>query len=265
MRPDAGASGRAFNGCVIIPEMKVGLFVTCVADLMRPSVAVAALRLLRAAGADPVCPAPQTCCGQVAFNGGFRKQAQVLAEKCAREFAECDRVVVPSGSCCGVFRAHLGELFRDSPKRDEMAAFGEKCRELSEFLLESNFVPAQVGGGREVAYHDCCAGLRELGIKNGPRELLRKAGWKVREMREGETCCGFGGTFAVKFGEASSSVAARKCECIEESGAGAVAMGDAGCMLNIIGALNRRGRGDIRVMHWAEALDAQAGEGGEGA
>ena len=240
--------------------MKVGLFVTCAVDLMRPQVGVAALRLLRAAGADPVCPASQTCCGQIPFNSGFRPQAQAVAEKCAREFAHCDRVVIPSGSCCGVFRAHLGEMFRDSPKRDEMLAFGKKCRELSEFLVEMEFVPPKNGEGREATYHDCCAGLRELGIKNGPRQLLQKAGWKIREMREPEECCGFGGTFSVKFGETSSVIAARKCECVEESGAATLVMGDAGCMLNVAGALSRRGRGDIRVLHLAEALAGEAAE-----
>ena len=242
------------------PGMKVGLFVSCVVDLMRPEVGVAALRLLRAAGVEPVCPASQTCCGQVAFNSGFRKQAQAVAEKCAREFAECDRVVIPSGSCCGVFRNHLGEMFRDHPRKTEMESFGKKCRELSEFLLEVGFVPEPSEQGREAAYHDCCAGLRELGIKTGPRKLLTQAGWKIREMRECEECCGFGGGFSVKFGEVSSSVAARKCECAEESGAQTLVMGDAGCMLNIIGALSRRGRSDIKVLHLAEAL-----AGGEGA
>ena len=240
--------------------MKVGLFVSCAVDLMRPRIGAAALRLMRAAGAEPVCPAAQTCCGQVAFNGGFRPQAQALAEKCAREFAECDRVVIPSGSCCGVFRARLGEMFRDSPRRQEMENFGKKCRELSEFLLETDFAPEPVGAGREAAYHDCCAGLRELGIKNGPRKLLEQAGWKIREMRDCEECCGFGGTFAVKFGEVSSAIAARKCECAEETGARFLVMGDAGCMLNIAGALSRRNRNDIAVLHLAEALAGDFGE-----
>ena len=226
---------------------------------MRPQVGAAALRLIRAAGAEPFCPAAQTCCGQVAFNSGFRPQARAVAEKCAREFAECDRIVIPSGSCCGVFRAHLGEMFRDSPKRREMEDFGKKCRELSEFLLEMEFTPAPVGEGREAAYHDCCAGLRELGIKSGPRRLLEKAGWRIREMRDCEECCGFGGSFAVKFGEASAAIAARKCECAEESGAKTLVMGDAGCMLNIAGAFSRRGRSDIAVLHLAEALAGESG------
>ena len=234
--------------------MKVGLFISCVVDLMRPEIGVASLRLLRAAGTDPVCPASQTCCGQVAFNSGFRAQAQAVARKCAREFAECDRVVIPSGSCCGVFRNHLGEMFRDHPDKAEMQSFGNKCRELSEFLVEVGFTPEPSEHAREATYHDCCAGLRELGIKSGPRKLLRQAGWKIREMRECEECCGFGGGFSVKFGELSSSVAARKCQCAEESGVKTLVMGDAGCMLNIIGALSRRGRGDIKVLHLAEAL-----------
>ena len=238
--------------------MKVGLFVPCMVDLMRPQTGAATLRLLRAAGAEPHCPESQTCCGQVAFNGGFRRQAQAIAEKCAREFAECDRVVIPSGSCCGMFRTHLGEMFRGNPKRAEMESFGAKCRELSEFLAEADFSPAQTGAGRIATYHDCCAGLRELGIKDGPRDLLRRAGWEIREMRECEECCGFGGSFAVKFGEVSSSMASRKCgfaeECAEESGADTLVLGDVGCLLNIAGAFSRRGRRDIRVVHLAEAL-----------
>ena len=241
--------------------MRVGLFVTCLVDLMRPSVGFAALRLLEAGGAEVVVPPAQTCCGQPAYNSGDRRDARALAAKVVAEFEHCDFLVAPSGSCAGMIRTHYADLFVDDPtmlKRVE--ALAAKTRELTDFLaneLKIDRVPGRFDG--RVTYHDCCAGLREMGVKTQPRSLLANvAGLTVEEMAEPETCCGFGGTFSIKFGEISTRLAENKCGHITASGADAVVLGDVGCMLNIEGRLRRLGDRKTKVLHVAEVL---AGEG----
>ena len=236
--------------------MRVGLFVTCLVDLMRPSVGFAALRLLEAAGATVVVPPAQTCCGQPAYNAGDRKDARALAAKLIAEFEGCDFLVAPSGSCSGMIRTHYGELFADDPAMSaRVAALAAKTRELTDFLVNEaklDRVPGRFDG--TVTYHDCCAGLREMGTKRQPRALLAKvSGLELKEMADCETCCGFGGTFSVKFGEISSRLADNKCGHIAASGADAVVLGDVGCMLNIEGRLRRLGN-DKQVLHVAEVL-----------
>ncbi len=237
--------------------MKVGLFVTCLVDLMRPSIGFAALKLLEAANYEVVVPNTQTCCGQPGWNSGDRKSARALAQKLIGEFESCRYVVVPSGSCAGMIRAHFPEVFRDEPSmRAEAERLGERTYELTEFLVKvakRTIVPGSFEG--TVTYHDSCSGLRELGIKAQPRRLLAKvAGLKLVEMQECETCCGFGGTFSIKYGDISSAMAENKCAHIEASGAQAVVLGDLGCMLNIEGRLRRRGDAKTRVLHVAEVL-----------
>jgi L-lactate dehydrogenase complex protein LldE len=237
--------------------MRVGLFVTCLVDLMRPSIGFAALRLLEAAGADVVVPAGQTCCGQPAYNSGARADAKALAAKVVAEFEECDFVVAPSGSCSGMIRTHYAELFADDPAlRSRVEALAAKTRELTDFLvneLRIDSVPGRFDG--KVTYHDCCAGLREMGVKAQPRALLAKVpGLAIDEMAECETCCGFGGTFSIKFGEISARLADNKCGHIAASCADAVVLGDLGCMLNIEGRLRRRGDHRTKVLHVAEVL-----------
>jgi L-lactate dehydrogenase complex protein LldE len=243
--------------------MRVGLFVTCLVDLMRPSIGFAALRLLEAAGAEVVVPSAQTCCGQPAYNSGDRADARALAAKVVAEFEDCDFLVAPSGSCSGMIRTHYGELFADDPamlKRVE--ALAAKTRELTDFLvndLRVERVPGRFDG--TVTYHDSCAGLREMGVKSQPRALLAKvAGLRIDEMAECETCCGFGGTFSIKFGEISARLADNKCGHIAASGVDAVVLGDLGCMLNIEGRLRRRGDMKTKVLHVAEVL---AGKGSD--
>jgi L-lactate dehydrogenase complex protein LldE len=237
--------------------VRVGLFVTCLVDLMRPRIGFAALRLLEAAGCEVVVPKLQTCCGQPAYNSGDRASARVLARKVLGEFEGLDYVVVPSGSCAGMIRAHFPGLFRDEPgdlKRCEQLR--DRTYELSDFLaniVKLRSVPGSFRG--TVTYHDSCSGLRELGIKSQPRALLAKVpGLALKEMNEAETCCGFGGTFAVKFGDISTHIAERKCANIVASGADAVVLGDLGCMLNIEGRLRRRGDTKTKVLHVAEVL-----------
>ena len=237
--------------------MRVGLFVTCLVDLMRPSIGFAALRLLEAGGATVVVPLEQTCCGQPAYNSGDRADARALAAKVVAEFEGCDFLVAPSGSCSGMIRTHYADLFSDDPAMlARVEALAAKTRELTDFLvgeLRLASVPGRFAG--TVTYHDSCSGLREMGVKSQPRALLAKVpGLKVSEMAECETCCGFGGTFAVKFVEISTRLADNKCGHIAASGADAVVLGDLGCMLNIEGRLRRRGDAKTRVLHVAEVL-----------
>ena len=237
--------------------MKVGLFVTCLVDLMRPNIGFAAIKLLEAAGCEVVVPAGQTCCGQPGYNSGDRKAAQALAKKLMREFSACDFVVVPSGSCGGMIRTHYSELLSEFPElREEVKDLARKTHELTDFLVNVarlERVPGRFSGS--VTYHDACSGLRELGVKSQPRALLSKVpGLTIREMQQPEQCCGFGGTFAVKYGDISSRIADLKCEDVQSSGADALVLGDLGCMLNIEGRLRRRGDTGTRVLHVAEVL-----------
>jgi len=237
--------------------MRVGLFVTCLVDLMRPSVGLSALKLLEDAGCEVLVPATQTCCGQPAYNSGDRRPAQALARKVLSEFSGCDYVVVPSGSCGGMIKVHYPQLLEEFPElRSEAQRLAHKVWELADFLVSVLGVQ-QVAGRFEgtVTYHDCCSGLRELGVKLQPRELLAKVpGLTLREMGSPEQCCGFGGTFAVKFGDISAHITDEKCTDIARTGADAVVLGDVGCMLNIEGRLRRRGDDQTKVLHFAEIL-----------
>lgn len=242
--------------------MKVGLFVTCVVDMMRPRIGFAALRLLEEAGCEVVVPTDQTCCGQPAFNSGDRAAARRLARKLIAEFEELDYVVVPSGSCGGMIRRHFPALFDDDPDMHRRAVtLAARTYELSDFLVGIARVERVPGDFRgTVTYHDSCSGLRELGVKSQPRALLGlMPGVTIREMGESEACCGFGGLFSVKYGDVSARIAERKCDDIRATAADAVVLGDLGCMLNIEGRLRRMGDERTRVLHIAEVL---AGEDG---
>lgn len=237
--------------------MRVGLFVTCLVDLMRPRIGFAAIRLLEAAGCEVAVPQTQTCCGQPAYNSGDRASAKALARKVLAEFERYDYVVAPSGSCAGMIRVHFPDVFSDEPEQLQRARrLGERTYELTDFLVNVARLQSVPGKcNKAVTYHDSCAGLRELGVKAQPRALLAKVpGLTLREMSEAETCCGFGGTFAVKFGEISAHIAERKCANISDCGAGAVVLGDLGCMLSIEGRLRRRGDMKTQVLHVAEIL-----------
>ena len=241
--------------------MRVGFFVTCLVDLMRPSIGFAAMRLLEAGGAEVYVPPEQTCCGQPCYNSGDRAGTLALATRVLEEFEGCDYLVAPSGSCSGMIRTHYADVFRDDPallrRAESLAA---KTWELTSFLtdvLKLEAVPGSLPA--TVTYHDSCAGLREMGVKRQPRALLAKVpGLTLAEMPECENCCGFGGTFSIKFGEISARMADNKCQHIAESGAEAVVLGDLGCMLNIEGRLRRRGDAKTRVLHVAEVLAGES-------
>jgi L-lactate dehydrogenase complex protein LldE len=241
--------------------MRVGFFVTCLVDLMRPSIGFAALKLLEANGADVFVPDAQTCCGQPAYNSGDRVDAIAFARKLIAEFEGCDYLVAPSGSCSGMIKTHYADLFADAAMSARARKLGAKTYELTDFLanvMKVATVPGTFTG--KVTYHDCCAGLREMGVKAQPRALLGKLpGVSLAEMAECETCCGFGGTFAIKFGEISARLADNKCQNIANAGVDAVVLGDLGCMLNIEGRLRRRGDTRTKVLHIAEVLAGEAG------
>ncbi len=237
--------------------MKVGLFVTCLADLMRPRIGFAALKLLESTGYEVIVPPTQTCCGQPGYNSGDRASAQSIAKKVLREFDDCEYVVVPSGSCGGMIKAHYPELFSEFPELAKDAeVLARRTYELTDFLVnvaKINDVPSGFAG--TVTYHDSCSGLRELGVKQQPRALLAKLPkLTLKEMNTPEQCCGFGGTFAVKYGDISARIADQKCDDICATGAGALVLGDLGCMLNIEGRLRRRGDHQTKVLHIAEVL-----------
>lgn len=244
--------------------MKVGLFVTCLVDLMRPRIGFAALELLKDAGCEVVVPEAQTCCGQPGYNSGERASAVALARKVAREFADCEYVVAPSGSCAGMIRAHYPELLGDVPEaeREALRALSARTYELTDFLVNiMHYQGKSKTSIKTITYHDSCSGLRELGVKQQPRALLAQVeGAQLKEMDECEQCCGFGGSFALKFGEISSHIADRKCENIAASGADAVVLGDLGCMLNIEGRLRRRGDATTQVLHVAEVLAGETAD-----
>ena len=236
---------------------RVGLFVTCLVDMMRPRIGFAALKLLEGAGFEVVVPGSQTCCGQPGWNSGERASARALAEKLIGEFESCDYLVAPSGSCTGMIKTHYPALFAgEGAWLARVEALAAKSWELTDFLL--NVARLETPPGRfsgTLTYHDSCAGLRELGVKQQPRRLLAKMpGVTLKEMKDSEVCCGFGGTFSIKFGEISAAMAETKCDHIAASGAGTVVLGDLGCMLNIEGRLRRLGDERTQVLHVAEVL-----------
>ncbi len=235
---------------------RVALFVTCLVDLHRPSVGFAAIKLLEQAGCDVEVPRAQTCCGQPAYNSGDRRTAQDLARGVLDAFGGFDYVVVPSGSCGGMIAHHFPALFEDDPNlRARAEALGAKTFELVQFLADVMGVEAvQAAYAGRATYHDSCSGLRELGIKQQPRDLLRSvAGLELVEMAEPDVCCGFGGTFCVKYPEISTRMVSDKTADIVASGADTLLAGDLGCLLNMAGRLSRQGHA-VRVRHVAEVL-----------
>ncbi len=239
----------------------VGLFVTCLVDLQRPNVGFASIRLLEAAGCKVVVPESQTCCGQPAYNSGDNASAQRIARNVIEAFEGLDHVVAPSGSCAGMIREHFPELFEgDAEWQPRAQALAERTHELTSFLIDvlgadpAQLIPDTARFDGIVTYHDSCSGLRELGIKEQPRALLASVtGLDLKEMDDTEVCCGFGGTFCVKYPDISERMVSDKAALVKATGAGAVLGGDMGCLLNIAGRLSRLDQ-DVRVYHVAEVL-----------
>ena len=249
---------------------RVGLFVTCLVDLFRPNVGFAAVKLLRAAGCDVEVPRAQTCCGQPAYNSGDLKNTREIAKQVIDAFEEFDYVVAPSGSCAGMLKLHYPKLFAsDAGWQQRAQALAARCHELVSFITDvcgTDNVDASFD--HSVTYHDSCSGLRELAIHAQPRKLLASVrDLRLSEMRDADVCCGFGGTFCIKYPEISARMVSDKMANTEASGADNVLGGDLGCLLNIAGGLKRYGS-KIKVYHVAEVLadmaDVRAiGEGEE--
>jgi L-lactate dehydrogenase complex protein LldE len=238
---------------------RVGLLVTCLVDLMRPAVGFAAVKLLEDAGCTVEVPR-QSCCGQPAFNSGDRATARALAEQVIATFEPYDYVVVPSGSCGGQVRVHYPELFHGDPNWHPRAErFAAKTYELVSFLtdvLGVAKVAARYAG--TATYHDSCSNLRELGIRAQPRRLLAGVeGLSLTELPDADVCCGFGGTFCVKYPDISNAIVTRKAEAVAATGADTLLAGDLGCLMNIAGKLQRLGR-QVHARHVAEVLAGMA-------
>jgi L-lactate dehydrogenase complex protein LldE len=234
----------------------VALFVTCLVDLMRPAVGFAAVKLLEAADCTVVVPPEQTCCGQPAYNGGEPEAARAVARRVIAAFEKFDFVVVPSGSCAGMIRVHYPRLFEGDAEWEPRArALATRTHELTQFLA-TVVVEAPAGPPlrAKATYHDSCSGLRELAIKAEPRALLAKiAGLELTEGAKAETCCGFGGTFCVKYPEIAAAITDDKIDDLAASGANLVLAGDLGCLLAIAGRAARRGI-KLDCRHVAEVL-----------
>ncbi|MFL5260378.1 MAG: (Fe-S)-binding protein [Hyphomicrobiales bacterium] len=238
------------------PRVRVGLFVTCLVDFIRPSIGFAAAKLLEDAGCLVEAPPVQTCCGQPAYNSGDRRDTIALARNVIAAFKGFDYVVAPSGSCAGMIKVHYPELFpegsADRAAADELAG---RTYELVSFLVDvMNVDKVDATYKGTITYHDSCSGLRELGISRQPRELLRTVrGLQINELTDTDVCCGFGGTFCVKYPDISNKMVEKKVTNIVNSGADTLLAGDLGCLMNMAGKLKRLGS-RVKVRHIAEVL-----------
>jgi L-lactate dehydrogenase complex protein LldE len=235
---------------------RVGLFVTCLVDLFRPSVGFAAVKLLEDAGCRVEVPEAQTCCGQPAFNSGDTADAAAIARNVIAAFRGYDYVVAPSGSCGGMIVKHYPELFAPGTADHEAALeLAGRTHELVSFLTRVMKVErVNASFPARATYHDSCSGLRELGIKAEPRKLLASVeGVSLREMTDAEVCCGFGGTFCVKYPGISDKMLEKKLKHIHATGADTLIAGDLGCLMNMAGKLKRQGSA-VKVRHVAEVL-----------
>ncbi len=249
----------SYRGSALAP--RVGLFVTCLVDTMRPSIGFAAISLLEAAGCRVGVPLAQTCCGQPALNSGDLGGSRAFARQAIALLEPFDYAVVPSGSCAATIRVHYPELFAKDPAWQVRArALAARTYELLSFLVDvRGWSPKQVALSASATYHDSCSGLRELGIQAQPRRLLDEvSGLSLRGLEGSTTCCGFGGMFCVKYASISNAIVDEKARNIEAAGAELLLGGDLGCLMNMAGKLHRRGS-KIRAYHTAEIL---AGMGG---
>ncbi len=235
--------------------MRISLFIPCFVDQLSPQVGMAVVSILERLGHTVDYPEGQTCCGQPAFNSGFCGQARQVAEHFLDTFANAEHIVVPSGSCAAMVKVFYQELFRDTPRAEEARRIADRTWEFSQFLVEKlgvSDVGASFAG--KATFHDGCHGLRELEIYTAPRTLLRHVrGLELVEMSEARTCCGFGGTFAVKHADISTAMAQVKCASIVDCGAATVVSNDPSCLMQIRGYFDHHGN-PIPCLHLAEIL-----------
>ena len=248
----AGPEGRSRSDS----PLRVGLFVTCLVDFYRPSVGFAAVKLLEGAGCEVAVPERQTCCGQPAYNSGDAATSRRIAKQVIEAFEGYEYVVAPSGSCAGMLREHFPRIFpTDARWRGRAQALAQRSYELLSFLYDVvGLTAVSERFASTVTYHDSCSGLRELGVREQPRRLLQSVReLELKEMDDANVCCGFGGTFCVKYPEISAKMVADKTRNANLSGARTLLGGDLGCLLNIAGRLDREGS-EVEVYHAAEVL-----------
>ena len=243
-----------------LPKARVGLFVTCLVDTIRPQIGFAAIQLLGEAGCMVEVPQQQTCCGQPAFNSGDDADAARLARQTVAALEPYDYAVLPSGSCAATIRHGYPDLLADDPTwAARAAAVAAKTYEITSFLADvMAFIPQGRSLKASATYHDSCSGLREMGVARQPRALLaRIEGLEMRGLAGNDVCCGFGGTFCVKFPAISNAIVAEKAEAVERTGADLLLAGDLGCLMNMAGKLHRRGA-RTRCFHTIEVLAGRA-------
>ncbi len=235
--------------------MNVHIFVPCFVDQLYPQVAFNMVKILEKVGCDVVYNANQTCCGQPAFNAGFWGESKEVCSKFMTDFADADYIVAPSASCIGFVRNYYPKLFDTAANHKEIVQLGKKSYELTDFLvnvLQIEDTGATFNG--KVTYHDSCAALRECGLKNEPRKLLQNVkGLELVEMNDNETCCGFGGTFAVKFEPISIAMADQKISNATTTNANYIVSTDMSCLMHIDGRLKNK-QSNIQVVHIADIL-----------
>ena len=239
-----------------ITRPKVALLVTCLVDLFRPSIGFAAVKLIKDAGCDVKVPRTQTCCGQPAYNSGDQTTTIEIAKNVINTFENFDYVVAPSGSCAGMIKEHYIRLFHQDPVWQKKSEdLGGRVYELISFLTDVIGITNIPGIYRaNFTYHDSCSGLRELGIKKQPRKLLSSIqGLSIKEYEDAETCCGFGGTFCIKYSQISDKIVTTRIEKLTAAGADLLLGGDLGCLINLAGKLKRE-KSSIQVRHTAEIL-----------
>ncbi len=254
--------------------MRVTLFIPCFIDSIYPHVGMAMVKVIEELGHEVVYPEGQTCCGQPPFNSGYWEEARVVAARQLAFFEDAEVVVSASGSCGAMFKVFYPELFQGRPEEAAARSLSARTFEFSDFLVNKLgvrdvgarrerrvqqgadlfLVQLQVREGR-VTFHDGCHGLRELGTKQEPRELLRAVkGLELVEMGEANSCCGFGGMFAVKYPEISTAMAEVKCNSILDTGVEYVVSNDSSCLMQIQGWIDRNGRRVVKGLHLAEVL-----------
>ena len=234
--------------------MRVTLFIPCFVDLMYPKVGISMVKILERLGHTVECPDEVACCGQPAFNSGYWDEAREVAGRVLDALKDAEVVVIASGSCGAMLKVFYQELFAGTARARAAADLGGKCFEFSDFLVTRLGV-TDLGAcfPAKVTFHDGCHGLRELGTKKQPRQLLEHVrGLELVEMKE-EVCCGFGGTFAAKFPMISTAMGEVKCDLADETGAQYIVSNDSSCLMHIQGLIDRK-QSRLKTIHLAEVL-----------
>lgn len=235
--------------------MKVAVFIPCFIDQVYPQTAWNMIKILEKAGVEVEYNPKQTCCGQMAFNSGFWHECKEMGEKFLRDFSGNQLIVAPSASCVGMVRNYYGELFHNSSLHLEYKQIQKNIYEFTDFMV--NILKVKNTGAtfnKVITYHDACAALREYGIKNEPRELLNNVkGLQIKEMKDSDVCCGFGGTFSVKFEEISTAMAEQKVKNAMDTGADYIVSTEASCLMHLEGYIKKH-KLPIQTMHVVDVL-----------